>query len=159
MNIIKAIEAINDKLDFLIKKIEGEENMIDITTLEASLEKATDLIVKSKATITDLQNTVKDREATIASHVAALKNNADVENSVSTISTKFSDKFKDFEGFLNSVVNNVPVANTTVVTPVVETATVIQTATETITLNPTPFDPRVHPSAPEEVTRIGPLQQ
>lgn len=169
MNVIKEIGNINSKLDALISILKGEEELFDPSVLQAELTKAQSLVAKSKSYIGGLQSTIKAHEATIASHAAEILNSANVESTVSAISSKFTETFADFENFLNGASNTVanstpaitaqtavsnvaPVAvSSTVmppvvvsVTPTVETPTVIQTsASETIVEHPHVVDPRV----------------
>ncbi len=170
MNVIKEIGNINSKLDALISILKGEEELFDPSVLQAELTKAQSLVAKSKSYIGGLQSTIKAHEATIASHAAEILNSANVESTVSAISSKFTETFADFENFLsgasNTVANSTPavtaqtavsnvapvaVSSTTVMPPVgvsvaptVETPTVIQTsASETIVEHPHVVDPRV----------------
>jgi hypothetical protein len=170
VNVIKEIGNINSKLDALISILKGEEELFDPSVLQAELTKAQSLVAKSKSYIGGLQSTIKAHEATIASHAAEILNSANVESTVSAISSKFTETFADFENFLsgasNTVANSTPavtaqtavsnvapvaVSSTTVMPPVgvsvaptVETPTVIQTsASETIVEHSHVVDPRV----------------
>ena len=168
MNVIKAIQDINTKIDFIISYLQGEK-MFDPTQLQQELTRAISLVAKSKDFINSLQATIKQHEATIASHAAQIQNSANVESTVASISNQLSSTLADFESFLNSSSNTaapatqveaIPVADV-VSTPVAsipepqpEEPTVIHVGNENIVQHV--LEPRQ--ATPEVVTRIGPLQ-
>ena len=130
MNIIKEIQDIGAKLDFLVLHMtKGDGTVFNPATLEEELSKATSLVSRSKATIAGLQATIAAHEATIKSHVEALLNSANVESTVSSISTRFTNTFSEFEHFLNTVSNTVSTSASSVANTVVtDVSAVVNTA-------------------------------
>jgi hypothetical protein len=111
LNIIKEIESINSKLDFIIEKIKGEK-MFDPSVLEQELNRATALVSRSKTFINSLLLKIKEHESTIANVTNQVINSANVVSTVSTISSGFTNTFSDFEEFLNSISNTTNVTST-----------------------------------------------
>ena len=105
MNIIKEIQDIHTKIDYLIGIKKGEE-MLDANTLQSDLNNAMTLLGKSKEFITQLVQRMKNAEANVVSHIA---NTSNIENVVSNVSSQITLAFKDFADFLdaaNSIASN-----------------------------------------------------
>jgi len=131
MNIIKAIQDINKKLDYLISK---GELMTVANTLQTELSHAKSIIDKSRTLIAGLIKRAETAEANLATHAVLLANSSSLESDVSNVASNFSSVFSEFETYLNSLSANTS-ANVTVnvasnTTPVVNVASVVvETAT------------------------------
>ncbi len=182
MNIIKEIQDIHTKIDYLIGIKKGEE-MLDANTLQSELNSAMTLLGKSKEFITQLVQRMKNAEANVVSHIA---NTSNIENVVSNVSSQITLAFKDFADFLdvaNSVasntladgsilisgntVSNVTVSNNTIVnsipsstifpTPTVEVSNVQPTIVQQIVTDVESIPTRIKTETGEiiqDVTRI-----
>ena len=103
--------------------------MLDPSLLETELNRATNLLMKSKDYIYNLSNKILGLEANLATHTQALINSSGTEKLVPNVTDKFSQVFTDFEDFLgnftdntvNNMVSNVVITDTSnsVITPTV----------------------------------------
>lgn len=149
MNIVKEIENLNLKMNFIVKYITtGEKDMSILASIEADLEKVSGLFASAKSHVGHLKAKVAEGQATIASHAATITQATEqlasanaLTHKVASVSSLVHEKVAEFEAWLKSeieegvlavehVFSHTPAANTP--DPVV-VANVVATESKTVT--------------------------